>query len=213
MTCPLCGTRKAKRSCPALGREICAVCCGTKRLVEIACPATCPYLASAREHPPAAAARQHQHDLEVLLRAVRDLNKRQSELFVLGLTFLRSYQPEFHRPIDADVGEAASALAATYETAARGVIYEHRPPSPPAERLFAALKPVFDQAGARGGTAFEREASVVLRRIEATVKEAQKLDAKTDRAFLEWAERVSRKYDSDTRSPDEPAESGRLIVP
>ena len=44
MVCPLCGERKAKRACPALNRHICAVCCGTKRLVEINCPADCVYL-------------------------------------------------------------------------------------------------------------------------------------------------------------------------
>src|SRR4029079_6022625 len=50
--CPLCGVRRARRGCPALGKQICAVCCGTKRLVEIQCPSDCAYLATAREHPP-----------------------------------------------------------------------------------------------------------------------------------------------------------------
>ncbi len=53
MTCPLCSQRKARRACPALGHQICAVCCGTKRLTQIPCPSDCVYLASAREHPPA----------------------------------------------------------------------------------------------------------------------------------------------------------------
>ena len=56
MTCPLCGARKARRACPGVGRDICAVCCGTKRLVEIRCPATCGYLQSARVHPAASRA-------------------------------------------------------------------------------------------------------------------------------------------------------------
>src|SRR5436190_794862 len=33
VTCPLCGQRKARRDCPAVGQRICAVCCGTKRLI------------------------------------------------------------------------------------------------------------------------------------------------------------------------------------
>ena len=48
MLCPLCGKRNARRACPALGHLICAVCCGTKRLTEIACPSDCGYLATAR---------------------------------------------------------------------------------------------------------------------------------------------------------------------
>ena len=35
MACPVCGQRKARRECPALGQTICTVCCATKRLVEI----------------------------------------------------------------------------------------------------------------------------------------------------------------------------------
>jgi hypothetical protein len=57
MVCPLCGLRRARRACPALGKQICAVCCGTKRLVEIQCPSDCVYLAVSREHPPAAVVR------------------------------------------------------------------------------------------------------------------------------------------------------------
>ena len=38
MLCSLCGQRRAKRACPALGQQIWPVCCATKRLVEIRCP-------------------------------------------------------------------------------------------------------------------------------------------------------------------------------
>ena len=38
MACPLCQKRNEKRPCPGIGRSICSVCCGTKRLVEIANP-------------------------------------------------------------------------------------------------------------------------------------------------------------------------------
>ena len=61
--CPLCGVRKAKRDCPALGQRICAVCCATKRLKEINCPDTCVYLASARSHPAAIVQRRQERDL------------------------------------------------------------------------------------------------------------------------------------------------------
>ena len=70
MPCPLCSTRPAKRRCPALHQDICAVCCGTKRLVEIRCPDDCAYLASARRHPAATVQRQHELDVALLLPAM-----------------------------------------------------------------------------------------------------------------------------------------------
>ena len=50
MKCPLCENRKAKRFCPAKAVEICPVCCGTKREVEIDCPSNCVYLHEGREY-------------------------------------------------------------------------------------------------------------------------------------------------------------------
>jgi hypothetical protein len=118
--CPLCGTRRARRGCPALDKQICAVCCGTKRLVEIQCPSDCPYLGNAREHPPAAVVRQQQRDMGVLAQFMRDFNERQSQLFFLIATFLARYQPPELQPlIDDDVREAAAALAATSRPLAR----------------------------------------------------------------------------------------------
>jgi hypothetical protein len=119
------------------------VCCGTKRLTQIKCPTDCAYLATAREHPPAATVRQQQRDMQLLVDGMRDFSRRQAHLFVALTTFLARYQPaEFQTLVDDDVIEAVAALAATFETAARGVIYEHRPASLPAERLAARLKPL-----------------------------------------------------------------------
>ena len=162
--CPLCNTRRARRGCPALGQQICAVCCGTKRLVQIQCPADCTWLASAREHPPAVAVRQQQRDVALLVEIMRDFSERQSQLFFLLSTFLVRYEPAELQPlIDDDVTEGTAALAATFETAARGVIYEHRPASLPAERLMTALKVVFAERAA-AGVLLERDAAAVLAR-------------------------------------------------
>ena len=211
VVCPLCGLRRARRACPALGKQICAVCCGTKRLVEIQCPSDCVYLAVAREHPPAAVVRQQQRDIQLLVRFIRDFSERQSQLFFLIDAFLLRYQPpELQLLIDEDVIDAAASLAATSETAARGVIYEHRPASPPAERLVAALKPLLAKAGQGGGTPFERDAAVVLRRIEEAAREARAVDRENRRAFLDLLGRVIPE-----REEEEPPSSAspRLIVP
>ena len=213
MTCPLCGLRKARRRCPALAQDICAVCCGTKRLVDIACPADCSYLTSSREHPPAVAVRQHQQDMALLYRSLADFSERQSRLFLLVATAVKQYAPpDLETLIDADVREAADALAATFETSARGVIYEHRPASRPAERLLVALKAPILEAGASGGTVFEREAAVVLRRFSTAAGEAALLDPGNPRALLTWLGRVLR-GEPPAEASTPPGEPPRLIVP
>lgn len=215
MQCPLCGERRARRACPALGHQICAVCCGTKRLTQIRCPADCPYLTAAREHPPAAIVGQHQRDVGFLVQYIRDLNQRQSQLFLLIATFLLRYQPPELQPlIDDDVAEAADALAATFETASRGVIYEHSPASLPAQRLVIALKPLLlDAAGPQAGTAFERDTALVLRRLKEAVRNLRTLDPGNRSALLGLLARVVRApQDGGEPPPEEPGPS-RLIVP
>ena len=174
------------------------MCCGTKRLVEIACPSDCGYLASAREHPPAVVIRRQQDDLSTIVRAARDLSERQSRLLFVLLTFLMRYQPpELESLIDEDVANAAAALAATYETATRGVIYEHRPATRAAERLVTAMKPLLEEGGQAGGTAFQRDAAVVLRRIETAAQDAMAGSPSSRRAFLDLVGRVLPKEKDD----------------
>jgi hypothetical protein len=214
--CHLCRQRRARRACPALGRQICAVCCGTKRLVEIACPDSCPYLASAREHPPAAVVRQQQDELLLLARTVRDLNERQSRLlFLLFAVVARHEAPELFPLLDSDVAEAAGALAATYETSARGVIYEHRAASVPAEQMVRELKAVLTEAGRSGGTAFERDAGLVLRRIEEAARQVIQSAPGHRRAFLDLVARVVRTSEEEQvrENPEADSEPSRLIIP
>jgi hypothetical protein len=212
--CPLCGLRKARRACPALNKQICAVCCGTKRLVQIQCPPDCVYLAASREHPAAAVVRQQQRDVGLVVHLMRDLNQRQSQIFLLVNTFLVRYEPPELQPlIDDDVAEAAAALAATLETSARGVIYEHRPASLPGERLMSALKPLLAEAGQNRGTSFERDAAVVLRRVEEAAREVRLSDAGNRRALLDLLGRVIRKSDGESDPAPARPEPTRLIVP
>jgi hypothetical protein len=217
--CPLCGARRARRGCPALGQQICAVCCGTKRLVQIQCPSDCTWLASAREHPPAVIVRQQQRDIGLFAQFMRDFSERQSQIFFLVITFLARYQPSELQPlIDDDVAEGMAALASTFETASRGVIYEHRPASLQAERLIAAMKPALAEAARGAGTAFERDAAVVLRRIQEAVGEVHSLDVQNRRALLDLLKRIVTTMPSgDDAGPDgaagDPPSATRLIVP
>jgi hypothetical protein len=43
--CAQCHKRKAKRFCPGLGADLCALCCGLLREKKIRCPSACPFLA------------------------------------------------------------------------------------------------------------------------------------------------------------------------
>jgi hypothetical protein len=47
--CARCDRRKARRRCPALGSEICSLCCGSIREKDVRCPPGCEHLA---QHAP-----------------------------------------------------------------------------------------------------------------------------------------------------------------
>jgi hypothetical protein len=167
MVCPLCQRRKARRECPALGRSICSVCCGTKRLVEINCPDTCVHLSTARANPPAAVRRQQEADLTLLMPTIETLTERQHQLFFLFQSVITRHRPEgFARLVDADVVEATGAVAATLETAAKGVIYEHQAQSVVAQKLAGELSAIVEEIRKEGTVVYDREAALTLRAIE-----------------------------------------------
>jgi hypothetical protein len=149
-----------------------------------------------------------------LVRFMRDLNERQSRLFFLIVSFLIRYQaPELQPLIDEDVTQAMSALAATFETASRGVIYEHRAASLSAERLVSGLKPLLTEAGQAGGAAFERDAGVVLRRLETAAGETMREDAGNRRAFLDLVTRIIPKQENEAAGTGHPDGAPRVIIP
>lgn len=169
--CPSCGSRRGKRACPALGREICAVCCGTKRQVEIRCPPTCAYLSSARTHPAAVVRRRRENDLRFVLPLVQDLTEPQHRLLLFFETIVLRHAHGALPPLhDQDVAAGAAAVAATLETARKGIIYEHQAESAPAQRLAGelsrAVAELVAKPGAPAAAAVERDAAIALRRLE-----------------------------------------------
>ena len=223
MTCRECGIRKAKRACPALSRDICSVCCATKRLKEIPCPPDCQYLVAARQHPPAAIVRRQQQDLARMVGLLRDFSEAQARLFLVVNRFLAGYRPpDLQRLLDEDVVDAANALAATRETAAKGLIYEHPPSSIPAEKLARALKPILEGAGEGGLRTSDLDSAAVLRRLAEAVQHERQEAPGDPRGYLEFVERVLHdpspgsdraEHDGDG-APGAGEEGGRrLIVP
>jgi hypothetical protein len=215
-SCPLCRQRKARRFCPARREEICAICCGTKRLVEINCPSDCPYLQSAERHPAAAVKRQQEHDIRVLLATLGRLSERQLQLFFLVQAFIARFAPTgLARLIDRDVAEAVGALAATYETSSRGVIYEHSSESVVADGLRRELQAFLTELGTGRGTRFEEEAAEVLRGVERGARhEAAELADAGDRAYLNLVTRVVQDRRAGVaNSPEQADHRSGIILP
>lgn len=213
MACPSCDLRKGRRECPALRQTICSVCCGTKRLGEIQCPGDCGYLTSSREHPAAVVRRQQERDVAAILPTIRHLTERQYQLFFLFQTLIARHVPDgFSRLVDDDVADAASAFAATLETAGRGVIYEHPPQSLLAQRLVTEMKTMLAQMKEQGATVYDREAAIVLRAIEQGAREIRKTSGTAgDGAYLEVLSRLLQVNRGATAEPTRPASS--LIIP
>lgn len=221
--CPLCNVRKAKRACPALNRRICAVCCGTKRLVEIDCPPECVYLAASKAHPPAVEQRKIERDMAFLLPLLRDLSEAQYALMqvLLGLTFTQS-AAAIPPLLDPDVAEGASVLAATLETAGKGIIYQHQAQSIPAQRLVGVLETFVTkltrEAGAHAA-AVERDAAVALRQLARGAGSATAaFPGDGDTAFLKLLGRImASSRAAETEEPSgKAAEADRpsgLIIP
>ena len=211
MRCPLCGKRRARRACPALSQTICPLCCGTKRLTEIQCPDNCPHLAVAREHPAAQVRRRQEEDVAVLLPTVQRLTERQQQLFFVFQSAISRYQPDGLVPLlDADVAEAASACAATLETASRGVIYEQRPGSAPAQRLAEELKATLTRLREHGPTIYDSEVALALRAVERGARDIRQTMA-GDRAYLELMARILQQQAPAT--PGEPDRGSSIITP
>jgi hypothetical protein len=176
--CPVCRERKPKRACPALGETICTVCCATKREVEIKCPPDCIYLSSAKSHPPAVVQRRQERDLGFLVPLVANLTETQHRLVVVFQSLaLKHAENAIPRVEDGDVAEAAAAVAATLETARKGIIYEHQAVSVPAQRMTAEFRRVVSDLLEQNPSyqaRIEREAAAALRVVEEGARTAQR---------------------------------------
>jgi hypothetical protein len=142
---------------------------------------------------------------------MRDFNEEQARMFIgLSRSVLEHRPLDLQPLVDDDVADAAGALAATLETSSRGVFYEHRPATAPAARLAGALRPLVMEAG-RPSSRSEREAAVVLRRIEQSVRETQAEHPGASRAYLDRLRRVLIERAADGQAAE--SEGSRLILP
>jgi hypothetical protein len=215
MLCPVCNQRKGKRACPAIGKQICAVCCGTKRLVEIRCPSDCGYLASARVHPPAILQRQQEVDRAMLLPLLQSLSERQARAFLMLAAVTARHKGEIlQKLVDEDIAQAAGALAETLEIAGRGIVYEHQPTSLPAARLMSELRTLADELAKTAGSGVTRDVAIALRRLEhgAKMMAAVKPNGNEFQHLLNRA--LAPPPGSERTEPETPpAQASSLIIP
>ena len=190
--------------CPALGREICPVCCGTKRETEIRCPQSCGYLSSARAHPPVQVLRRQSDDLEALAPGMTGLSEPRQQLYLFSLTLIERFRGEgLDAAIDADVVSGLEALAATYDTAARGLIYEPQASTGPARRLAAGIQHVFEELGRDRPSGFAADAAEILRRLADRARDVSGTTSGSSRTFLELAGRVAHRFGPPGGAPGE----------
>lgn len=210
MKCPLCESRKAKRFCPAKAAQICPVCCGTKREVEIDCPSNCVYLHAGREYesnkhartvlPPPRTGRLWEPSF---LRAHYPLMMGVSQVIVA----VRRNSPEL---ADSDVQATFDALLQTFNTLDKGIYYDSAPERLIQRELYQALKEFFDRPAESRVIA---EARPTTRQILDALQFMKELSAEIilprpkSRAFLDHIEGIARDFARNQ------AEEPKLIVP
>ena len=205
LRCPSCRERKPRRACPALGATICTVCCATKRQVEIACPADCVYLTSARSHPPAVVQRRQERDVAFILPLVSDSPRRNTgcccsssppwsrtplpHRLPFAMTTLPTRRPPRQRH-SRPHGKASFTSTRRHRAGAAAT---------------SALAKVVADLGAQAGShqaRLERDGAVVLRRIEQGARTAATALARDEPpAYLNLLIRM-------LKDPAAPAEAG-----
>jgi hypothetical protein len=194
------------------------VCCATKRQVEIACPADCVYLSSAKSHPPAVVQRRQERDVSFVLPLVSELTEAQYRLLVLLQSVTVAQAQSAIPPLrDDDVAEGASAAAATLETAGKGIIYQHQAVSVPAQRLSSEYGRVIGEIASSAGSQqarLERDAAAALRRLEQGARTAAKMLAGDEPpVYLKLLGRMLQPASGSQKQEDATsAQPGSLIV-
>jgi hypothetical protein len=207
-TCPLCSERAGKRYCPAKETQICAVCCGTKREIEIDCPSSCAYLKASRNYEadkpivePELMEKLRRYDNSFIERHNHVLNAINT-----GIVEERMASPWL---VDKDVIEVFKALAATLRTLSSGIYYETLPEGTVRLSLFRRLKTVMDELMKPDGAG----AHPILKASEAVdvldfVTFAAQMNSSIrprSRRYLDWL--------SETFGFPQPQQSSGLIIP
>ena len=196
--CPLCGTRKGKRACPGLGgRTICSTCCGTKRRVEVDCPADCTYLSGA--HAAAWDGREDERRLDLMRVAphLQSLSQDEAALFFYLVAGIVRVSARHRDADDARWRQAVAALRRTMETRESGLVYEHKADDFQADALVRDMHEVLEPPEAEGRPVAPPAALRTVLGALADALDAAAREEAGPRAFLDTATRLAARIASE----------------
>jgi hypothetical protein len=193
-SCPLCLERSGKRYCPAKDAQICTLCCGTKREIEIDCPSSCVHLRTARSYeaekriPDAElVSKVHKYDDQFLHRFSQILDALSRAVVAERL--------EAPWLVDNDVIEVYGSLSATMKTLASGIYYETMPEGPHRLALFRRLKAVLDElmqpSGQSDRTSLKISEAVDILDFLTFAAQANSGIRPRSRRYLDWLSEMS----------------------
>ena len=148
-----------------------------------------------------------------MLPTIRHLSERQYQLLFLCHALIARHQPDaLVKIVDDDVAQATGALAATFETASRGVIYEHAAQSPVAKAIIVALRTMLVQIREQGAKVYDGEVAIVLRAIEQGARSTRVPD-EGDAVYLELMGRLLQVQRQADLAPSNFKPASSLIIP
>ena len=138
-------------------------------------------------------------------------------------SFLKIDREDVIHFTDNDVQQATAALAQTYETASRGILYEHSPTSVTGQRLAKEISDFIEAKRSDGTRLSDIDLAVAMRRLETAAQTAKTSlgrdddpDNISDTSYLSLLRRVLKDPDADSATAKgEPtqAKESTLIVP
>jgi|TARA_B100000686_G_scaffold110382_1_gene117532 hypothetical protein len=138
-------------------------------------------------------------------------------------SFLRIDRNDVMPITDNDVQQATAALAQTYETASRGILYEHSAPNVTGQRLAKEISDFIEAKRSDGTRLSDIDLAVAMRRLETAAQTAKTSlgrdddpDSVSDTSYLSLLRRVLKDPDADsvtTKVEPIQAKESTLIVP
>jgi hypothetical protein len=210
--CWYCGKVKGKRSCPARGGElICSRCCGTKRRVEIRCPADCTYLHGGNDRN--WVSEVHAKEAARFFGVLLGLEERPAAFFTFLHRVIAANKTPLTPLADRDLEEVVRTATRTLETLAKGVLYSHPAAGPHLQsaadwlvRLIASRKKI------EGAPEVSDDEALRALRAFASAVQAHAAAPTARERYLEMVSRLVKEPQRETTLPelDEPKP---LIVP
>jgi len=139
--CRICNTRRARRHCPGISGDICSICCGNQREVNISCPLDCEYLREARLHEKLTPVDPKSLPNQDIRLTEQFLHEHDELVFFCSFTLVDA---ALRTPgaVDLDVQNALEALIRTHRTLDSGLVYETRA----GDRVAASLQELFERS-------------------------------------------------------------------